>query len=171
MPLRTPPAAPGAEIMCPCDAGSAASAADAGREFILSLVSGFGATEIAGAFALVAAAVFIAGMLTMRLLSPGAAALALLRESELRFRKIAEASFDGMLVSEDGIVLTCNDRTTELFGCDESELIGRHISTLAPPDVRPRTLLRLANRTHGVYESELVRKDGRRTPIEISAVH
>jgi PAS domain S-box-containing protein len=136
----------------------------------VSLLSQIDALVVGIATVAIAVA-FFAGLFTMRLLRSDAATMAALRESESRFRKLAEASFDGMLVSENGVILACNGKITDIFGYTVEELIGRHIATLVPESSRATTQRRLADAAEGFYEVELLRKDGRPGAIEVSAVH
>ena len=53
------------------------------------------------------------------------------RESERRLQTLAEASFEGICISENGRILDVNDQFAALLGYEQSELIGREILTLA----------------------------------------
>jgi PAS domain S-box-containing protein len=50
-----------------------------------------------------------------------------MRESELRFKTLAEASFEGMVLSERGLIVDLNDQQARMHGYDRSELIGRPV--------------------------------------------
>ena len=52
------------------------------------------------------------------------------RESERRLRTLAEASFEGICVSENGRILDVNDQFAAMFGYERNELIGREIYPL-----------------------------------------
>ena len=58
------------------------------------------------------------------------------RESERRMRTLAEASFEGICVSEHGRILDVNDQFVAMFGYERNELIGREISPLVAPEWR-----------------------------------
>ncbi len=47
-----------------------------------------------------------------------------LQESELRFKMLAEASFEGICIHVKGIILDCNERMETIFGYTEDELPG-----------------------------------------------
>ena len=53
-----------------------------------------------------------------------------LRKSEERFRILAEATFEGVCVSRDGIVCDCNQQYAAILRCQPRDLIGREIVDL-----------------------------------------
>lgn len=55
-----------------------------------------------------------------------------LRESELRFKMLAEASFEGICIHVNGIILDCNTKMEELFGYDKGELFGISLFEIIP---------------------------------------
>jgi signal transduction histidine kinase len=55
-----------------------------------------------------------------------------LRESELRFKILAEASFEGICIHVNGKILDCNTRMAELFGYDEEALSGMSLCDIIP---------------------------------------
>lgn len=46
------------------------------------------------------------------------------------YRNLAEATFEGILLSRDGIICDCNERVTELSGYSREELLGRPLYDL-----------------------------------------
>ena len=62
-------------------------------------------------------------------------AQASLRESEARLGAIFEASRDGILVEDDGVIVFANASYAQILGFDKSEdLLGKHISEIAAAD-------------------------------------
>ncbi len=49
-----------------------------------------------------------------------------LRESEERFKTLANAALEGILIHENGIILDCNPKFAEMFGYEQKEIIGRN---------------------------------------------
>lgn len=61
-----------------------------------------------------------------------------LRESEERFRKLAEAAFEAALVHEAGTIVEANRGFTELFGYERDEVVGAPgVELLVAPESRP----------------------------------
>ncbi|RYY09352.1 MAG: PAS domain S-box protein, partial [Alphaproteobacteria bacterium] len=94
---------------------------------------------------------------------------AALRDAETRFRMMHEASFTGLCVHHEGVLLEANQALCREFGRDHADLIGTHLADLFSPDTSTATLAVLACReTHGL-DVEAVRADGTRFPAELSS--
>jgi len=91
---------------------------------------------------------------------------AALAESEARFRETFELAATGIAhVSLDGRFLRVNRRLCEMFGYEESELIGRSVKDLSHPEDRDVTdealaELRLGDLGSARFEKRYLRKDG-----------
>ncbi len=83
-----------------------------------------------------------------------------LLESEERFRRFTNATFEGICVSENGRILDCNDQFLRMFGCERSEMIGKRIVNLAVPGSRELVSEAISTGQAQRYEIQLVRKDG-----------
>ncbi len=83
-----------------------------------------------------------------------------LRESELRFRTLAEATFEGICVSHKGQIDDCNDQFGMILGYGRSELVGLNIADLIPPEMRQAVMLNIIAMQDSHLEHEMVRKDG-----------
>jgi PAS domain S-box-containing protein len=90
-----------------------------------------------------------------------------LRESEERFRRLAEATFEGIMVHDKGVALDMNDRLAQMFGYEPEELIGRNMLALVVPEQRQLAERNILSRNEGPYEILLKRKDGSVFPAEI----
>jgi diguanylate cyclase (GGDEF)-like protein/PAS domain S-box-containing protein len=92
-----------------------------------------------------------------------------LRESEERFRLLADAAFEGILVHEKGRIVEANRAGAELLGFGPDELIGHEVLPLVHED--SLEVLRAAVRD-GVdcpVEAVAVRKDGSHVDVEVVA--
>ncbi len=89
-------------------------------------------------------------------------------ESQELFRKLTEASKDGVVVSDKGKILMVNPALARMFGSEISEMIGRHAVEFAAPEFREGLLKKVLEETEVPYEVMGLRKDGSRFPIEIT---
>jgi PAS domain S-box-containing protein len=107
------------------------------------------------------------GISMIRTKDAQAKAEAALRESESRFRTLADASFEGLVIHEDGVLLDVNARITDILGYTPAELIGKSFWEFI--DAKYLEAVRKAVRTSttSLYEVELIHKDGRRVPMEV----
>lgn len=90
-----------------------------------------------------------------------------LHESEETFKALAEASFEGISITENGQILEANQNLANMFGYDLSEITCKSILDLVAPEFA-KQLLNL-NRTgqEGGYEAIGIRKDCSQFPIEL----
>jgi PAS domain S-box-containing protein len=94
-----------------------------------------------------------------------------IRAAQRYLAAIVESSEDAILSKNlDGIIQSCNAKAQQLFGYDASELVGRSIRLLIPPDRQGEedeilTRIRRGERLDH-FETVRVAKDGR--PIEVS---
>ena len=81
-------------------------------------------------FALFAASLFsvLIYIVRARMLGNLERTVASLRESEERFQRLADASFEGILVHDKGTIIDANARLGAMIGFGPDELIGRHVS-------------------------------------------
>ncbi|MEK7244611.1 MAG: EAL domain-containing protein, partial [Pseudomonadota bacterium] len=90
------------------------------------------------------------------------------RKEEERWRDLAEAALDGVLVHDGVSILDVNRRLADIFGYEPGELRGATLARLVPED-HLATLTAYAE-NHGPSAIRLVgrRKDGATLPIEVS---
>lgn len=92
-----------------------------------------------------------------------------LRASEARFKSLAEATFEGIVISRDGIVTDINPQGASMFGYQPSEVIGRpNLDFVAPPSLQSITDYLRAGSSHTMEWTGL-RKDGSTFPVESQA--
>ena len=90
----------------------------------------------------------------------------LIRQSEQRFKTLADATFEGIVISADGKILDCNDQLTRILGYDRSEIIGQQIAKfIAPEDIgKVNSNLRLGGDVR--IDHSMIRKDGASIVVE-----
>jgi PAS domain S-box-containing protein len=89
-----------------------------------------------------------------------------LEESIMRFRRLSEAGFEGIVISEQGIFVDANTRMAEMLGCAFSDLIGRKISDFVAPESMDSVLDHIRSGSEERYELFAKRKDGSIFPVE-----
>lgn len=91
-----------------------------------------------------------------------------LLESKERYRTLHEASFGGIFIHDQGIVLDCNQGLSEITGYTFDELIGMDaLNTLIAPDWRETVLQNIKSGFSEPYEVEGVRNDGSTYPLYV----
>jgi two-component system, cell cycle sensor histidine kinase and response regulator CckA len=76
-----------------------------------------------------------------------------LRESEERYRLLAENSLTGIYVHQDGKFVYINRRAAEILGYSANELVGKSIWDLVAPEDREMTKGMVASRLQGKHVS------------------
>ena len=89
-----------------------------------------------------------------------------LEESETRFRQLAEAAFEAILVCETTWIVDCNDAAVTLYGQPKEALVGRSIIELVAAEQRTGLRDRLARPSGAPFESLHLRADGTTVPVE-----
>jgi len=91
-----------------------------------------------------------------------------LRESEQRFRALAEAAREAVFINEDGIIREANHALQALLGYTRDELIGRHaVHLFVAPEAQPAVLANIRSaRTGGFSEIALITKSGEHRLVE-----
>jgi PAS domain S-box-containing protein len=90
-----------------------------------------------------------------------------LRDTKARLEMFAEATFEGIVESDDGRIVDCNEQFARMLGSSVAELKGRKIIDRITPEDRDRVVRTLQQRQESVFEHAMVRKDG--TPIMVEA--
>jgi len=88
--------------------------------------------------------------------------------AEERRQMLSAASFEGILVHVDHVVIDVNQRLCDMLGYERDELLGPGTlrKCVAPEDV-PGVLERVAQHYEGEYVVTGIRKDGSRFPAEL----
>lgn len=95
------------------------------------------------------------------------------RRSDQRFKMLVDVMNEGMgIQDENGIIVYANERFCGMLQYANGEVLGRALRDLLPEDRRPALEGEMEGRKRGergVYETEMIRKDGERVPVIISA--
>lgn len=125
-------------------------------------------TPLVGATLVVASLLFSASRLLITQQRRDQSEMAL-RESEERFRRLSDASFEGIAFSDAGCVMDANSRLLEMLDCEMHELLGTNVSDWIAPDSLELVMERIRTRSEGTYENRLRRRDGSTFPVESRA--
>ncbi len=91
-----------------------------------------------------------------------------LKASEKRFRQLAEATWEGIFIYEEGTLLQVNSQLCEMFGYSSDELIGKKIFDVLLNRSSIKSLnLQADPDTIGPFEALGIKKDGTTFPVEI----
>lgn len=94
-----------------------------------------------------------------------------LKESENRYSTLSEASFEGILIHEKGLILDANNRFAEMFGFNIAELMKIDAFELIAPEHRDAVRKRAATEDERPYEALGLRKDMSTFQMEIRVGH
>ena len=94
-----------------------------------------------------------------------------LRESEERFKALALASFEGIGLTDGGVVIDANPQLAQMLRYDLSEIIGKPVADLIAPEDRELVSYFMEAKYEGRYENRLLRKDGSKLVVETQAKH
>ena len=98
-----------------------------------------------------------------------------LRQSEERYRDLFENANDVIYTLDlAGRITSTNRRAEQTFGYTRAECVGKNATALIPPEYHEQMRQALRRKLAGetaptVYELEVLRKDGRRVPLEVSS--
>jgi len=90
-----------------------------------------------------------------------------LAESRARFRRLAEATFEGIIIHEDDRILDVNRALTQMMGCGREELVGRSFLDVISESTRSLEREEAPGGPDDPYETVVVRDDGSSFPAEI----
>lgn len=82
-----------------------------------------------------------------------------IRESEMRFHQIADATVEGLIMHKNRIIQEVNTSTCSLWGYTREELLGKDVLDLIAPASHARVRETLRTADQEPYEAELLRKD------------
>ncbi len=83
-----------------------------------------------------------------------------LRESENRFRNLAEASHEGVAITTAGLIVEVNKQLAEMLGYRMDKLIGLPVKDLVAPESHAVVAHHVSTNSQEAYEYKALRKDG-----------
>ncbi len=92
-----------------------------------------------------------------------------LRESEERFSRLSDASFEGIVISENGCVVDLNQQLETMLGYTRSEMIGLEVMKFVAPESLKLVRNNIALGIEDPYEHLALRKDGSAFSVEARA--
>jgi PAS domain S-box-containing protein len=92
---------------------------------------------------------------------------ALLAQQEEQFHKLADATFEGVIIHDQGQIIEVNQEAVIMFGYRWDELVGQNVEELLFPSMRETASTWIETDTKMPYTAEGQRKDGTRFLVEI----
>jgi PAS domain S-box-containing protein len=92
-----------------------------------------------------------------------------LRESEERFARLSEAAYEGIGISENGVILDTNRQLAEMLGYTPAEIIGKNVIEFVAPESRAVVTEHMRANAEEAYEQVILRRDGTRISVESRA--
>jgi len=90
-----------------------------------------------------------------------------LKESELRFRTLQRASFGGIGLHDQGVIVDCNQGLCDITGYPMNELVGKNGVDLVAPEYQSQVITHIKSGYSLPYDVVGIRKDGTRYFLEI----
>jgi len=92
-----------------------------------------------------------------------------LRESEERFSRLSDLTFEGIGISDQGRIVDANPQLAAIMGYEPGELISLNASDFVAPESGDLVAAYERAEFEGPYEHLAIRKDGSTFPVEIRA--
>ncbi|NWH05832.1 PAS domain S-box protein [Desulfobacter latus] len=92
-----------------------------------------------------------------------------LLESKTRFKALHNASFGGIVIHDQGVILECNQGLSEMMGYEYSELIGMDGLLLIAEQSREKVKNNIRTGYEKPYEAFGLRKNGEEFPMHLEA--
>jgi len=83
-----------------------------------------------------------------------------LRNSELRYKTLAEAVFEGVIISQNGVIIDVSDQYASMLGYTRQELIGTQIGNRTTPESRNDVIEAISMNRTTPYECTLIKANG-----------
>ena len=90
-----------------------------------------------------------------------------LRDSEDRFRRLSDATFEGIVVSRAGIIIDCNEQLAQMLGGTVDDLVGRPVLDFVAEADQDLVRARMTQNVEKPYEHRAVTLEGKERRVEI----
>jgi PAS domain S-box-containing protein len=90
-----------------------------------------------------------------------------LRYSKERWRRLSEAAFEGIAISEKGRMLDTSDQLAHMLGYTPGDLVGMNVLELVAPESHETVARHIASGSSEAYEHVALRRDGSRIRVEV----
>ncbi len=90
-----------------------------------------------------------------------------LKESEERWHRISESTFEGIGFVVNGKILDLNIQLAKMLGYAHEEMIGQSVMDFVAPRSKNLVFEKIKSRNLDVYEHFAIRKDGSEFPVEV----
>jgi PAS domain S-box-containing protein len=91
-------------------------------------------------------------------------------ESEEKFKCLASASFEAIVIHESGIIIEANDNFFKLVGAEKEKVVGTNILDYTSPAIRAMANSYIRSKEVANYEAVLIRfDDDVEVPVEINS--
>ena len=89
------------------------------------------------------------------------------KESEEKYRSLAENTFEGIAIHDKGVILEANSTFAEMFGYKPSEILGTHVLELTAEESKEIVMKKIIGEDENPYEAVGLKKDGSPFIIEL----
>ncbi|MDP3871486.1 MAG: PAS domain S-box protein [Methyloversatilis sp.] len=89
-----------------------------------------------------------------------------LRQSEARLEAFSKASFEAIVICEEGRIVDCNAQLGQMLSCPVEELRGRSIEGFIAQEHRESAMQAIAQGHEGTFEYDMLGCDGVRITVE-----
>lgn len=90
-----------------------------------------------------------------------------LRESEQRFKQIADSTYEGILIHENGTIIDTNSRILSMLGYSESEVLNKSVLGFVVTEYRKEVIQGIRADGQMAYTTRLRKKSGEEIEVEI----
>jgi PAS domain S-box-containing protein len=90
-----------------------------------------------------------------------------LRESEQRFKQLADSTYEGLIIHENGSIIDINFRLSAMLGYSESEIIGKNVLEFINIENRKEVIQSIRSDSQMAYNTSLRKKSGEQLDVEI----